>query len=665
MQETSKQQLKLIAVNILDGCAPSIKKNLTVNSPYLFYNDYILSDSDRDGRRLITRNSEERHIDRTFFSYNSGENPIISISAIVGKNGSGKSAIIDVILRLINNISYKILCDYQTYVGAELRWIKGINAQLYFAVENDLYLLEQKGNEQKDCSLFKFDKAWKKQKSIKKTFSDNFFYTILMNYSLHAFNTWDYEEEWEIPNNESTCWINGISHKNDGYQTPVVINPMRTQGSINIRRENSLAKDRLISLFFNDKNEENTNFIHINEKNVVRSLIINLVPEKVQEKYQGVINNWNEHDVYLKDESFFEKLKSTIINYWKELYKFKPQSENDKEYDAATLYLVYKTIAIAQKYNAFDNFSCLSPSSVSSWDDRSNELKRLIAEIKAEGSHITFKLRQTLAFLIFRHIKTNGNKIEISIEDFAKLTDGKISKEWKYLDFVPAPCFNVEIQLTKQDKKEVYPFSKLSSGERQLIYTTSSVLYHIRNINSVKPNMRRVKYRHINIILDEIELYFHPEYQRKFVDTILNHINSVGYQDIESINMLMITHSPFILSDIPKNNVLFLDNGKSCRDMQEDTFGANIHTLLQNGFFMDSVPIGDFAKYKINKMFEQLHKADISEDLYNEILLVSEPFIRSQLLKKYKELSPAQKEYTRLEEEIKQLRMEIENIKKS
>jgi hypothetical protein len=188
-------------------------------------------------------------------------------------------------------------------------------------------------------------------------------------------------------------------------------------------------------------------------------------------------------------------------------------------------------------------------------------------------------------------------------------------------------------------------------------------LYHIRNLDSIIGNNRRVKYNHINIILDEIELYFHPEHQRQFVNNIIRYIENMQFK-ISSVNILMATHSPFILSDIPKNNVLFLDNGRPVAErMQEDTFGANIHTLLQNGFFLNGVPIGDFAKNKINEIFNRLHKGECTDELFNEILLVGEPFIKSQLLKKYNELKPV--DYSELKDEIQKLREELNELKKS
>ena len=128
--------------------------------------------------------------------------------------------------------------------------------------------------------------------------------------------------------------------------------------------------------------------------------------------------------------------------------------------------------------------------------------------------------------------------------------------------------------------------------------------------------------------------------------------------------MCFVTHSPFVLSDIPKNNVLFLKDGKPAYPMQEDTFGANIHTLLHNGFFLSNVPIGAFAQKKINSLFEKLHDGEADKKLYDEIMLVSEPILKSQLLKLYKQnkIDNSQEIYE-LKKEIEELKARLDNLK--
>lgn len=139
------------------------------------------------------------------------------------------------------------------------------------------------------------------------------------------------------------------------------------------------------------------------------------------------------------------------------------------------------------------------------------------------------------------------------------------------------------------------------------------------------------------------ELYFHPEYQRIVVKMLVEKLHAIDFHHIKRINITFVTHSPFILSDIPLCNVLFLKGGKPVTEkMQENTFGANIHGMLRNGFFLPSLPIGEFAHDKINRLFERLngYKLDSrsqkqKEWFYSNIMRIGEPYLREQLMKLY------------------------------
>ena len=122
---------------------------------------------------------------------------------------------------------------------------------------------------------------------------------------------------------------------------------------------------------------------------------------------------------------------------------------------------------------------------------------------------------------------------------------------------MPPSFFDIRIELSKSDGAVIY-FDKMSSGERQFLFYMSTILYHVRNLDSVVDDVESVHYNYVNIVLEEVELYFHPEYQRQFIDKLINYLKKSQFNRIKHFNIIVVTHSPFILSDIPQDNVLFL-----------------------------------------------------------------------------------------------------------
>ena len=92
------------------------------------------------------------------------------------------------------------------------------------------------------------------------------------------------------------------------------------------------------------------------------------------------------------------------------------------------------------------------------------------------------------------------------------------------------------------------------------------------------------------------------------------HINRTN---IRSVNIMIVTHSPFILSDIPETNVLYL--GTEEGHTPGKTFGANIYDLLKDSFFLD-LDIGDVAQTKIDELvgLYQAEKSNKAEKRFLE-----------------------------------------------
>ena len=149
--------------------------------------------------------------------------------------------------------------------------------------------------------------------------------------------------------------------------------------------------------------------------------------------------------------------------------------------------------------------------------------------------------------------------------------------------------------------------SDMSSGEQQLYNSLSYVVYHIKNAqsNGKGNNQAQIPYKHFNLIFDEAELYYHPEFQRCFISNLIKLLNRSNLQD-QGINITLVTHSPFILSDIPTANILALESG-SPSEKKNETLGANIFDLLQSQFFMTST-IGECSvksNYSAQKKYKK------------------------------------------------------------
>lgn len=135
----------------------------------------------------------------------------------------------------------------------------------------------------------------------------------------------------------------------------------------------------------------------------------------------------------------------------------------------------------------------------------------------------------------------------------------------------------------------------------------------------------------IVIFIDEGEIALHPEWQRLFFNKAISFLSKL-FED-RQIQLILTTHSPFVLSDIPKNNVLFLDrdfNGKTIISNinLENTFGANITDLLADSFFMNDGLIGEFSKNKIQDVIDYINE----ENKRSEIKWISSPQVAKYLI---------------------------------
>ena len=657
--------------------AKMMQKSLYGREDWLYINDgfSILGDVENGFNVAI----QEDAFDSEFLLYSPKHGVKVSISAIVGQNGTGKSTIIDMILRTLNNLSAAILGETFNYSSAQhLHYIEHVYASVAVYLDHEVKILTVKGrnvsistiDENDHCDTAKIlkepfdgevDEPLKYQKG-KHAYLSEWFYTIVSNYSLYAYNYRDYYSERtsvaklkrlygdiEHLKQEDCFWLKGVFHKNDGYQTPVLVHPMREEGYINASKENMLGKNNLVNLAFYEVLETNVEGKTIHEFPL---RIINNTYEVVgftfkykdeneyegfEELYLGKLlsaNKNKDEKEYLKQR--FVSMINPICKFWAKQMRLILNENVESLLNLkrqAWEYVAYKTLKIIQTYKPYErDWKWLIGNCY-----QENQIERYIHDLLGDQTHRTKKLRQQLAFLVF--LGTEGYYaiqadvvLANDIDVFIKENEGKFFYEsekkrnkpttnfkFQKEDLLPPPIADVTLMIVKREDKKTFesnpksvgliPFTGLSSGERQIAYTLGNVLYHLVNLNSTlhdvsieKEHLSFLKYHHVCMLMDEVELYYHPDLQRKFVKLLLDSITSVPLDNIYDINITLVTHSPFVLSDIPQSNILCLQKGES-ESRQGQTFGANIVDLLNESFFLQGT-IGDIAQSCINEVVE-------------------------------------------------------------
>lgn len=523
--------------------------------------------------------------------------------------------------------------------------------------------------------------------------ASTFFYTIVTNYSIQAYVASDYYEDslvydrkcnqWK--KNLKGTWINSLFHKNDGYMCPINLNPYRDDGVINMRNETALTMYRITSLLIEfNKGEKHGQYLNgyelnrieysLNQSKLIKDFKNATEKKSKEKKYNRILKSFK--------EACNSRNRRSVANLILGNYQLPPITNNDHHILwMARLYMVCKVLSIADKYPMYSKFKPISGVENSLCTDVPQEMKglykQLAKHVKEDKSHIGVKVRQTIFFI--KHFKNvpDADKLyrRFTYQQYEEwMCCPKTEKSvYDRMSLLPPSFFKSKVIMNKVDEKGKVKgsvsFNRLSSGERQFMYTTSTLLYHLLNLRSVRKG--RPKYRCFNLVLDEVELCFHPEYQRTFIFDFLRIIKLLNFQDRCSLNVMITTHSPFILSDIPDTNILYLKDGHpENKSGLINPFAANVNDILKQSFFLNNGFIGKFAQRKIKRLVSFLSLADESRDSFNMKLApaliekVGVPLLRETLWRMLDEFYKDHPTIKRHDEEVKTKAERIAELKR-
>ena len=148
-----------------------------------------------------------------------------------------------------------------------------------------------------------------------------------------------------------------------------------------------------------------------------------------------------------------------------------------------------------------------------------------------------------------------------------------------------------------------------SSGEKNYVNSMIPLIGLI--VDSVKKEASTIW-----CFFDEPDNTLHPQWQRKMIQTMCG----VCDKENKDFQIWISTHSPIMLSDVPKQAAIFLKvnekaNKKEQKSRIRSSFAQQIYTLYNDAFFMKQGVIGAFAEEKISAVYCDL--SAIEEDLFD------------------------------------------------
>ncbi|HAZ36592.1 MAG TPA: hypothetical protein DDW58_03355 [Clostridiaceae bacterium] len=218
-------------------------------------------------------------------------------------------------------------------------------------------------------------------------------------------------------------------------------------------------------------------------------------------------------------------------------------------------------------------------------------------------------------------------QVQNFLEDYDKIKNIEIEQTINY-------GFNPLIELIIEqynNKKTIYSRminiipQPMSSGEIALINIFATVYSAMKKRTSGS----------ILLIIDEIDAFLHPKWQQDILTHITRWINESEFFYKKKVQLVVATHSPIILSDIPRDNIIYLKEPFEVYPSGQLTFGANISTLFYDSFFMEKGSIGAIARREIQWAIDNIENTNLNLDNRKRLVYIinniGDKFLRENL----------------------------------
>ena len=191
----------------------------------------------------------------------------------------------------------------------------------------------------------------------------------------------------------------------------------------------------------------------------------------------------------------------------------------------------------------------------------------------------------------------------------------------------------------------------LSTGEKNILTLISELTYELKRFALQQPIFTWQQNKTFLVLVDEIETSMHLDWSRQFINFLVEYLDSQTFNAPNTpsffsdgnynIQLIFSTHSPFMLSDIVNNSTIALKRLSNHTSSQEilTTFAQNIQVIMHNSLFIDDC-FGEYAKSKLDFLLKMLSPDIETPDELKQMIIyligqVGEPIIKKKLLDMY------------------------------
>lgn len=360
-----------------------------------------------------------------------------------------------------------------------------------------------------------------------------------------------------------------------------------------------------------------------------------------------------------KEETAFLKLKDRIEILGK-LYS--------KDLEQDSVLYVLKSNLVVEFYLANDDFPMR-------FDDNSDMIllyENIVKQIQ-EGKKCNEKYQE-----YFVNAINEINKLEDILSDTNTVENSLPKNDWGYkvglilkknnnkialyLDFIKERIeYNNQI-INNETKVKIGSFCMrylyvdnlgLSSGERAWL-NLMSWLYWLSQMGNITSEKRVRPKKNILVCIDEIDAMCHPKWQRDIIGNVIEEIEN-NFKEYK-IQLVISTHSPLCLSNIPRENTIYLKNDKMWGIYQdestnyEQTFARNIYDILNDAFYLEGQTIGNYAVSYINELIGEIREKDeiylynYKEEYIGKINYIGDSLVRSKMFQLLESKMPKERQ---------------------